>query len=108
MRYGVLGRSNVALYEQCNTSSPIYSPEIYQAMTLIRFGEIKINIKLCNNDSMKSRYQEGYDLTYKFDLPYKALVENTNTISAKYDESQVINDFSWPHCGYGEAGSGVY
>ena len=35
------------------------------------------------------------------------LVANTNTISAKADENQVIDEPSWPHCGYGEAGSGI-
>ena len=66
-----------------------------------------MSIKLRNNDAEKIRYQEGYETTYKFDLPYKALVENTNVLSAKYDENQVIDDFSWPHCGYCEAGSGI-
>ena len=56
-------------------------------MTLTSFCEIKRNIKLCKNDSAKSRDQEGYDPAYKFDLPYKALVANTNTISAKDDEN---------------------
>ena len=45
---------------------------------------------------------------YKFDLPYKVLVVNTNAISGKYDENQVIDESSWPHCGYGEAGSIIF
>ena len=43
---------------------------------------------------------------YKFDLPYKDLVANTNAISEKYDEKQVIYESSWTHCEYDEAGSG--
>ena len=82
----------------------MYSPEIAQAMTLRRFGEIDRNIKLLNNYADKSRDQEGYNLTYRFDLPYKDLVANTNSISAKYDMNQVIDESSWPHCGYGESG----
>ena len=58
----------------------MYSPEISQAMKLTRFGEIKRNINLCNNNAARSKYQESYDLAYKFDPPYKALVTNTNTI----------------------------
>ena len=41
------------------------------------------------------------------DLPYKALVANTNAIPAKSDENQVIDESYWPHCGYGESGSGI-
>ena len=77
-------------------------------MTLTRFGEIKRNIKLRNNDEAKSRYQEVYNPAYKFDLSYKALVENTNTISVKADKNQVIDGSSWPHYGYSEARSGIF
>ena len=42
----------------------------------------------------------------KIDLPYKTLVENTNAISEKSDENQLIDNSSWPYCGYGEARSG--
>ena len=69
----------------------MYSPEISQAMTLTKFDEIKKNIKLWNIGSAKSRDHEGYNLTYKLDFPYKALVTKTNTISAKSDENQVID-----------------
>ena len=74
-------------------------------MTLTRFGEIKRNINLCNNDATKIRYQEYYDPAYKFEIPYKALIANTNEISEKYYGDQVVDEFSWPHCGYGESGS---
>ena len=57
VRDGVLGGSNGSLYEQWNPNLPIYSPEITQAMTLIKFEEIKRNTKLCNNDTAKSRDQ---------------------------------------------------
>ena len=46
VRDGVFGGSNGTLYKQQNHNSSMYSPEISQAMTLTRFGEIKINIKL--------------------------------------------------------------
>ena len=49
-------------------------------MTIPSFGEIKRNIKLCNNDAANSRDQEVYDPAYKFDSPYKSLVSNTNSV----------------------------
>ena len=61
-------------------------------MTLTRFGEIKRNINLCNNDTENIRDQERNNPAYKFDPQFKALVENTNTTSAKYDENQVIDE----------------
>ena len=93
------------LYEIWNLNSPMHSPEIDRAMTLTRFGETKINTKLCNNNAENIRDQERYYHAYKFDLPHKDLVANTNAISENPDENQVIYESSWPHYGYGEAGS---
>ena len=50
VRFGIIGGSNGALYEQWNPNLPMHSPEIAQYMTLTRFCEIKMNIKMCNND----------------------------------------------------------
>ena len=91
----------------------MYSSEIAPDMTLIKFGEIKRNINMCNNDTSTSIYQEGYDHAYTFDLPYKDFVANINAISVKTDENLGIDESSWTHCGYGEAvseicGVGVY
>ena len=58
-----------------------------------------------SNDAENSRDQEGYNPAYKYDLSYKALVANTNSISDNYDKNQVVDDSYWPHCGYGEDGS---
>ena len=62
-------------------------------------------IQLCNKDAEESRDQEVYNPAYKFDLPYKVLFANTNAISEKTDDNQVINESSWPHSGYVETGS---
>ena len=86
----------------------MYSLEIAEFMTLTTFSKIKMNIKLCSNYAEKNRDQEGYDPTYKSDLPYKALVEKTNTITENADENQGFDESSFPHCGYGEAGSGIF
>ena len=57
VRGGILGGSNGALYELWNPNSPMYSPEIAQAMTLTRFGNIKSNINMYINDVENSIYQ---------------------------------------------------
>ena len=83
VRDGIIGGSNGDFYGQWNPNLPMYSPEISQSMTLTRFGEIKSSIKLYNKNAENSRDQEGYKPAYKFDLPYNALVANTNAILAK-------------------------
>ena len=50
VRDGVLGGTQGALHRRWDKLGPCYSPEIARMMTLTRFGELKRNIKLCNND----------------------------------------------------------
>ena len=57
VRNVVIGGSDGALYKQWTPNSPMYSPQIAQAMTLTRFGKIKRNTNLCSNDSAKSSEQ---------------------------------------------------
>jgi hypothetical protein len=76
-------------------------------MTLTRFYELKWNLKLCNNDTVPRRNENGYNPAYKYDLIYKTLVHNTNVISKKADENQVIDETTWGHSGYGESGTGI-
>jgi hypothetical protein len=71
VRDGVLGGSHGALYQRWNPQSPMYCHDIAQSMTFTRFGEIKWNIKLCNNCEAKKHGEEGYDPAYKFDLPFR-------------------------------------
>ena len=59
------------------------------------------------NYAEKSKEWEGYNTSYTFYLPYKALVTNNNVISEKDNENQIIDDSSWPHYGYDEAGSRI-
>ncbi len=104
---GVLGGSDGALYQRWDTSSPMYSSLIANSMTLTRYGELKRNKKLCVNISSPKPDQPGYDPAYKYDLIYKTLVHNTNAISKKADENQVLDESTWGHGGFGEAGSGI-
>ena len=49
----------------------------------------------------------GYDPAYKYDLIYKAMVHNCNAIT-KYAEGHLtVDETTWGHAGYGEAGSGL-
>ncbi len=38
---------------------------------------------------------------------YKCLVDNTNALTEKADENQVIDETTWAHNGYGESGAGI-
>ena len=104
---GALGGSNGALYRRWDPSSIMFSKQIADAMTLTRYGELKRNKKLCVNEFHHDRQHPKYNPAYKYDLVYKAIVTNTNAISAKADESQVIDETTWGHSGYGESGSGI-
>lgn len=105
---GVLGGSNGALYRRWNKNiACCYSKDIATSMTLTRYGEIKRNLKLCNNDTAPKRSQQGYNPGYKYDLIYKAIVHNTNAITLKADETQVIDETTWGHSGYGESKTGI-
>lgn len=104
---GILGGSNGALYRRWDENSVCYSEKVAKSITLTRYGEIKRNLKLCNNDALPKRGEEGYDPSYKYDLIYRAIVHNTNAISKKADETQVIDETTWGHSGYGEKQTGI-
>lgn len=104
---GTLGGSNGALYRRWDEENDCYSKRIAEAMTLTRFAEIKRNLKLCNNEKSAKRGERGYDPGYKYDLIYDTIVKNTNAISKKADENQVIDETTWGHSGYGEKQTGV-
>jgi len=104
---GSLGGSNGAIYRRWDPRNDNYSEKIRNAMTITRYGELKRNLKLCNNDACPKRGEPEYDPSYKYDLVYKCIVNNTNAISRKADETQVIDETTWGHSGYGESGTGV-
>ena len=104
---GSLGGSNGAIYRRWDPKNDNYSEKIINAMTITRYGELKRSLKLCNNGACPKRGEPEYDPSYKYDLVYKAIVHNTNAISKKADETQVIDETTWGHSGYGESGTGV-
>ena len=104
---GVLGKSDGALYGRWDKESSMYNEDIATAMTLTRYGELKRNKKLCFNLSNPGRGNPGYNPAYKYDLTFKCVVDNTNVISAKADETQSKDETTWGHSGYGESGTGI-
>ncbi len=103
---GSLGGWNGAIYQRWDPKTDNYSEKIRNAMTITRYGER--NLKLCNNDACPKRGEPEYNPLYKYDLVYKCIVvNNTNAISRKADETQVIDETTWGHSGCGESGTGV-
>ncbi len=103
-----LGGSNGAIYQRWDPKNDNYLEKIRNAMTIVtRYGELKRNLKLCNNDACPKRGEQEYNPSYKYDLVYKCIVNNKNAISRKADETQVIDETTWGHSGYGESGTGV-
>ena len=107
IRDGVLGGSNGAIYRRFQKNSCCYSREIDRVMSLTRFSQLKQSLKLCHNGSAPKRNDEGYDPAYKYDLIYKTIVHNCNGVTLYADQNQTIDESTWGHGGYGEAGSGL-
>jgi len=99
---GVLGGSDGALYRRWDKNCITFSKEIAASMTLTRYAEIKMHVKLCVNGIAPKRGESNYNPAYKYDLIYK-----TNSISLKADENQVIDETMWGHRGFGESGTGL-
>jgi hypothetical protein len=107
IRDGVLGSTAGAIHRRWKKDGICYNYGIANTMTLTRFGELKRNLKLCHNGSVPKRGMPNYDPAYKYDLIYKTMVHNCNAITKKADENQTVDETTWGHAGYGEAGSGL-
>ena len=70
-------------------------------MTLTRYAEIKRHVNLNVNGIAPKRGESNYNPAYKYDLIYKAIVLNTNSLSLKADENQVIDETTRGHRGFG-------
>ena len=97
-----MGGSRGAVYCQCDGNSECYSKHITD-----KYCELKWVKKLCHNGSCAKRGQDGYDPAYKFSIIYDTIVHNTNFITKYANENQVIDESTWGHGGFGEAGSGL-
>ena len=106
---GVKGSTKSAIHHRWmkGSTSTSYDYKIANTMRLTRFGELKCSIKLCHNGSCPQRGQVNYDPAYKFDIIWKTMVHNCNSIILRAKENQTIDEIMWSHSGHGEAGSGI-
>ena len=107
IRDGVKGSTNGAIHRRWMKERSTYDSEIASTMTLTRFGELKRSLKLCHNGSCPKRGQPGYDPAYKFDLIWRCMVANCNAITLRAEENLTVDETTYGHAGYGEAGSGI-
>ena len=49
----------------------------------------------------------GYDPAYKYDLIFRCMVHNCNAITLYAEQNQTVDETTWGHAGFGEAGSGL-
>ena len=104
---GVQGSSNGAMFRRWDEDSCCFNKKIHKEMRYSRFKDLKSALKLCHNGSEPNRGQENYDPAYKYDLIYQAMIHNTNAITKYANENQTMDETTWGHGGYGEAGSGL-
>ena len=69
--------------------------------------QVKRTYKLCNNDVSTKHGEHGYNPAYKYDMLYDTFIYNMNQIAEFAESDQCGNKTTWPHGGYGEAGSGL-
>ena len=49
----------------------------------------------------------GYDPAYKYDLIFRCMLHNCNAITLYAEENQTVDETTWGHAGFGEAGTGL-
>jgi hypothetical protein len=106
VRDGVRGGSNGAVHRRWMDCAD-HDDEIDQSMRHGRWLQIKRVIKLCNNDGVPKRGQEGYDPAYKYDMLWNILFANINSITKHAELDLCGDETTWGHGGFGEAGSGL-
>jgi hypothetical protein len=106
VRDGVRGGSNGALHRRWMECAD-HDDEIDQSMRHGRWLQIKRVVKLCNNDGVPKRGEEGYDPAYKYDMLWEALFANVNAITKHAELDLCGDETTWGHGGFGEAGSGL-
>jgi hypothetical protein len=106
VRDGVRGGSNGALYRRWMECAD-HDDEIDQSMRHGRWLQIKRVVKLCNNDGVPKRGEEGYDPAYKYDMLWDVIFANVNAITKHAELDLCGDETTWGHGGFGEAGSGL-
>jgi hypothetical protein len=103
---GVRGGSDGALYRRWIDGSD-YDHDVADSINHSRWLQIKRTYKLCNNDISPKRGEPGYNPAYKYDMLYDTLIHNINQMTEFAESDQCGDETTWPHGGYGEAGSGL-
>jgi hypothetical protein len=67
----------------------------------------EITYKLCNNDVSPKRGEPGYNPAYKYDVLYDTFIHSINQMTKFSELDQCGDETTWPHGGFGEAGSGL-
>ena len=109
VRDGALGGSNGALYRRWLIGESMYDPSIHDSITYDRFLQLKRTYKLCNNyiDGNKLQSDPSYNPAYKYDLIFKAMVNNCNAITKYADLDLCGDETTFSHMGYGEPNTGL-
>ena len=76
-------------------------------MRLTRFRQLKCSLKLCYNNSILKRGEEGYNPACKFDLIWDCITSNCNVITTRAEENQAMDETTWDHASFSKAGSGI-
>jgi hypothetical protein len=103
---GVRGGSDGALYRRWIDGSD-YDHYVADSINHSRWLQIKRTYKLCNNDISPKRGEPGYNPAYKYDMLYDTLIHNINQMTEFAESDQCGDETTWPHGGFGEAGSGL-
>ncbi|CAJ1934504.1 unnamed protein product [Cylindrotheca closterium] len=108
VRDGVHGGSKGAIYRRWDPTTSCYDPEIAQAMSLYRWRQIKKVFKLNDiYDNSGRRDSPTYNPAHKFDLAYRVIVENCNSLTLHAELDQCADEMTWKLMGYGDGKNGV-
>lgn len=106
VRDGVRGGSGGAIYRRWQIGSD-YDDDIFMGQKYRRWLQIKRIKKLCNNQEVPKKGQDGYDPSFKFDLIWKVLFHNINAISKYADLDYTGDETTWATGSFGEPGAGL-
>ena len=80
---------------------------ISSSLSLSQWFNLKILLKLNNNDLSPKRGEVGYDPAYKYDMIYRTIVDNVIALTRSAEMDLTGDETSWAHQGYGESGSNI-
>ncbi|CAJ1945516.1 unnamed protein product [Cylindrotheca closterium] len=104
VRDGVHGGSRGAVYRLWDPTCSCYDKDVVNALSLYRFRQIKRIIKLNDNAKSKPRGHELYDPAHKYDMAYRVVVANCNSLTLYAESDLCCDEMTWKFMGYGEGG----